>query len=115
MMVPLHRVVLGLGSNLGDRERNIALATGAIAADGSLSVVGAAPLYETPPFGGPPQSDYLNSAVLLETSLAPAEILGRALEIERRLGRVRPDPVRWGPRTIDIDILWIEGTSVDRP
>lgn len=114
-MTPLHKVVLGLGSNLGEREGNIALAMGALAADGAMTLLGAAPLYETPPCGGPPQGDYLNSAVLLETGLGPREVLERALVVERSLGRVRPDPVRWGPRTIDIDILWIEGVSVAEP
>jgi 2-amino-4-hydroxy-6-hydroxymethyldihydropteridine diphosphokinase len=114
-MTSLRKVVLGLGSNLGDRERNIALAMSALAADGAMALLGAAPLYETPPAGGPPQGDYLNSAVLLETSLSPREVLERALAIERSLGRVRPDPVRWGPRTIDIDILWIEGLAASEP
>lgn len=87
----------------------------ALAADPAFTVLGVAPLYESPPFGGPPQSDYLNSALLLGTSLSPREVLARALAVERGLGRIRPDPVRWGPRTIDIDMLWIEGLAVDEP
>jgi 2-amino-4-hydroxy-6-hydroxymethyldihydropteridine diphosphokinase len=106
------RVILGLGSNLGDREANIAGALRALASCSGVKLVAAAPLYESPPAGGPPQGDYLNGAALVETSLAPGELLAAALEIERSLGRVRPDPVRWGPRTIDIDLLWIEGLAV---
>jgi len=106
-------VVLGLGSNLGDRETAIASAVRALSAERDLELVGVAPLYETAPFGGPPQSDYLNSAAVFRTGLSPREVLSVALAIERSLGRVRPDPVRWGPRTIDIDVLWIEGITVD--
>jgi 2-amino-4-hydroxy-6-hydroxymethyldihydropteridine diphosphokinase len=108
-------VVLGLGSNLGDRAASIGQAVSALAAAEGVRLLAAAPLYETPPCGGPPQGDYLNGAVLLEVSLSPREVLAVALEVERRLGRIRPDPVRWGPRTIDIDVLWIEGTTVDEP
>jgi 2-amino-4-hydroxy-6-hydroxymethyldihydropteridine diphosphokinase len=111
----LRRMVLGLGSNLGDRAGNIARAVNALAAAEGVRLLGTAPLYETPPFGGPAQGDYLNSAALVETALAPREVLALALDVERSLGRLRPDPVRWGPRTIDIDLLWIEGTTVDEP
>jgi 2-amino-4-hydroxy-6-hydroxymethyldihydropteridine diphosphokinase len=108
-------VVLGLGSNLGDRAASIGRAVSALAAAEGVRLLATAPLYETPPCGGPPQGDYLNGAVLLEASLSPRAVLALALEVERRLGRIRPDPVRWGPRTIDIDVLWIEGTTVDEP
>jgi len=111
----LRKAVLGLGSNLGDRERNIAAAIHCLARCSGVSFVASAAVYETPPAGGPPQGDYLNSAVLVETSLSPRELLSCALEVERSLGRIRPDPVRWGPRTIDIDLLWIEGFALDEP
>jgi 2-amino-4-hydroxy-6-hydroxymethyldihydropteridine diphosphokinase len=108
-------MVLGLGSNLGDRARNIASAIEALAAHPEIGVRAASSLYETPPAGGPPQGDYLNGAVLIETALAPRAVLSVCLAVERSLGRVRPDPVRWGPRTIDVDLLWIEGETVDEP
>ena len=111
----LRRVVLGLGSNLGDRESNIRSAVTALAADRQLVLLGTASFYETPPFGGPPQGDYLNSAALFRTGLSPREVLSLGLAVERSLGRVRPDPVRWGPRTIDVDLLWMEGVAVDEP
>lgn len=104
-------MVLGLGSNLGDRAGNIAAAIEALAADPRLGVGAASPLYETPPAGGPPQGDYLNGAVLLAATCSAREVLERCLEVERSLGRIRPDPVRWGPRTIDVDLLWIEGET----
>ncbi len=106
-------LVLGLGSNLGDREENIARAIAAIGARPGVFVRAVSGLYETPPAGGPPQGDYLNGAALVETALAPREMLAACLEVERSLGRIRPDPVRWGPRTIDVDLLWIEGEAVD--
>lgn len=107
------RLVLGLGSNLGDREENIARAIAAIGAHPGVFVRAASPLYETPPAGGPPQGDYLNGAALVETELGAREMLAVCLNVERGLGRIRPDAVRWGPRTIDVDLLWIEGETVD--
>jgi 2-amino-4-hydroxy-6-hydroxymethyldihydropteridine diphosphokinase len=109
------RMVLGLGSNLGDRSATIARAAGALAAAEGIRLAAASPLYETPPAGGPPQGDYLNGAVLVESALSPREVLDLALQVERSLGRIRPDPERWGPRTIDVDLLWIEGLGVDEP
>ncbi|MEZ4294137.1 MAG: 2-amino-4-hydroxy-6-hydroxymethyldihydropteridine diphosphokinase [Polyangiaceae bacterium] len=106
-------MVLGLGSNLGDRATLIAKATERLGAAPSVHVVRVGGLYESPPAGGPAQGDYLNTAVRIETALSPREVLDLALSIERDLGRVRPDPVRWGPRTIDIDLLWIEGEPID--
>jgi 2-amino-4-hydroxy-6-hydroxymethyldihydropteridine diphosphokinase len=66
-------------------------------------------LYETQPLG-PPQPDFLNGAVRLLTPLDPAQLLGWLLEIERDCGRIRR--VRWGPRTLDLDILWVRGTHI---
>jgi 2-amino-4-hydroxy-6-hydroxymethyldihydropteridine diphosphokinase len=108
----VRRIVVGLGSNLGDRRANLIAAIDALRADRDLRVLRRSPIYETPPAGGPPQDDYLNAAVLLATSLDARALLQRLMLVERALGRVRPDPVRWGPRTIDLDILWIEGEAV---
>ena len=109
----MRRAVIGLGSNLGDRAATIAEAIERLRADAGVRVLARSSTYESPPAGGPPQGDYLNAAVLIETSLPGREILERALAIERSLGRVRPDPVAWGPRTIDLDLLWIEGEVID--
>ncbi|MFO0586404.1 MAG: 2-amino-4-hydroxy-6-hydroxymethyldihydropteridine diphosphokinase [Polyangiaceae bacterium] len=109
------RMVLGLGSNLGDRAANIEAAARALGREAGMRVLAASPLYETPPAGGPPQGDYLNGAVLVEAAVSPREVLSRCLAVERSLGRVRPDPVRWGPRTIDVDVLWIEGRTLREP
>jgi 2-amino-4-hydroxy-6-hydroxymethyldihydropteridine diphosphokinase len=111
----VRRVIIGLGSNLGDRAWALRAAVQALRADRELFVLRESPVYETPPAGGPPQGDYLNAAVLVVTSLPGRDILERALAVERSLGRTRPDAERWGPRTIDIDVLWIEGEAIDEP
>lgn len=111
----MRRVVIGLGSNLGDRAGFLDAAIERLRADPEIHVVARSAVYESPPAGGPPQGDYLNAAVLLETSLPGEEILRRTLAIERSLGRVRPPPVPWGPRTIDLDVLWIEGEIIAEP
>lgn len=100
--------VIGLGSNLGDRARTLEGAVAAIAELGALRAVSS--VYETAPVG-PPQPEYLNAAVRLETELLPERLLDELLEIERRAGRERR--VRWGARTLDLDILWISGMVVE--
>jgi 2-amino-4-hydroxy-6-hydroxymethyldihydropteridine diphosphokinase len=104
--------VLGLGSNLGDREAAIA---GAIA---GLEALGfrrsrLSSLYLTQPVGGPPQGDFLNAVAAGETDLAPEQLLACCLTVERELGRVRAEPN--GPRTIDVDILFMGALRRDGP
>jgi len=100
-------VVVGLGGNLGDRRAVLSSAVTALRLVGS--VTGVSRLYETPPFG-PPQPAYLNAAVRVNVALAPLAFLEELLEIERRHGRVRLE--KWGPRTLDLDILWISQRAV---
>jgi len=100
--------VIGLGSNLGDRGALLGRARVELALLGQVQA--ASSLYETTPVG-PPQPMFLNAAIRLSTSLEPAGLLAALLGIERQLGRVRRE--RWGPRSIDLDILWIDGTVVD--
>lgn len=102
--------VLGLGSNLGDRRATLVAAVRELEALGR--VVGVSALYETDPVG-PPQPDYLNAAVRLHTATSPEALLAELLAIERRHGRVRRE--RWGPRCLDLDILWIVGSCVRMP
>lgn len=104
-------MVLGLGSNLGDRAAQLRAAVERLDDVPTLRVMGRSSIIETPPFGGPPQPHYLNAAVLVSTSVEFIELLEISLNVERLLGRIRPDPVRWGPRTIDIDLLWCEGSA----
>jgi len=108
------RAVVGLGSNLGDRDGALRGAVDALAATPGVEVVDRSPTYETAPVGGPPgQGPFLNGAVLLRTRLGPRPLLDRLLAIERGLGRRRRE--RWGPRVIDLDLLWMEGVAVDEP
>jgi 2-amino-4-hydroxy-6-hydroxymethyldihydropteridine diphosphokinase len=111
----VRRVVIGLGSNLGDRMANITAAVDQLRSHRDVHVLRRSPIYETAPAGGPPQGDYLNGAVLIVTALEARALMDRLLGIERSLGRARPDEVRWGPRTIDLDLLWIEGEAVTEP
>jgi 2-amino-4-hydroxy-6-hydroxymethyldihydropteridine diphosphokinase len=97
--------VIGLGANLGDRRA--ALAAAARAIEGFGSVLARSALYETDPVG-PPQPRYLNAALLVRTELEAEPLLDVLLGIEKELGRVRRE--RWGPRSIDLDLLWFDGT-----
>jgi 2-amino-4-hydroxy-6-hydroxymethyldihydropteridine diphosphokinase len=104
------RAFLGLGSNLGDSR---ALLRDAVAALGDEVVV-VSPVYETDPVGGPPgQRRYLNVVVELDTDSTPRRLLERCHELERAAGRTRGE--RWGPRTLDVDILLVGDLEVDEP
>lgn len=105
------RVYLSLGSNLGDRRRNLESAAEAL--DGSARVVAVSPLYETDPVGVTDQPAFLNLAVAAETDLLPQDLLKAVKEIERAVGR-RPT-FRWGPRVVDIDILLYGDQVVAEP
>ena len=102
---PLVRAYVGLGANLGDREATIRRAVALLDDLEDLKVVGVSTLRETEPWGPVEQPAYLNGAVAVETELDPRELLDALLDVERRLGRVRDDEKRWGPRTIDLDLL----------
>ena len=101
--------VVGLGSNLGDRLRVLRLAVERLSSAGPVAC---SRVYETPAVG-PPQPDFLNAAVRLAWSRPPAALLATLLAIERSFGRIRD--VRWGPRTLDLDLLWIDGLRVEEP
>jgi 2-amino-4-hydroxy-6-hydroxymethyldihydropteridine diphosphokinase len=111
----VQRVVFGLGANLGTRGQTIERAITSISNWPDVTFVARSPLYVTAPAGGPRQPDYWNGALLVLTSNDVRTLLERALDLERSLGRIRPDPIRWGPRTIDIDILWVENQIIDEP
>ena len=98
-------VVIGAGSNLGAREAAIRSAAALLDACPEIDVLDVSPLYETRPLG-PPQGDYLNAAFRIDTTLTPVELLQSVLRVERRLGRRRGAAQRWGPRSIDLDLLW---------
>ena len=95
------KVVIALGSNLGDRELNIDSAVAELAK--IIEVTNLSTNYETDPVGGPEQPMYLNAVLIAETHLDPHDLLIAMLEIENRLGRKRE--IQWGPRTIDLDLI----------
>jgi 2-amino-4-hydroxy-6-hydroxymethyldihydropteridine diphosphokinase len=99
---------VGVGSNLGDREGTIRAAVAALP-----GVVAVSELRETDPVGVTEQPAFLNGAVALETRLSPRDLLEALLAVERDLGRERRE--RWGPRTIDLDLLLYGGQTIDEP
>ena len=94
---------VSLGSNVGDRDAHLALARRRLAALPGTTLVRATEVEETVPLGPVPQGPYLNQMVLLRTGLSPHELLEECLGIEREAGRIRS--TRWGPRTLDLDIV----------
>jgi 2-amino-4-hydroxy-6-hydroxymethyldihydropteridine diphosphokinase len=112
-MLVQHRTVLSLGSNLGDRLDNLQEAVDALFDAPGLDFVALSPVYETAPVGGPEQPDFLNVVLMADTRLSPETLLERVLSIEDAMERVRA--VRWGPRTLDIDIVRFGDVASDDP
>ena len=108
------RAYVGLGANLGDREATLRRAVELLAEEPGIEVVSRSELRETDPVGVVDQPPFLNGAVAVETALSPRELLGSLLRVERTLGRVR-DGARWGPRTVDLDLLLYGDEVVDEP
>ncbi len=104
------QVFAGLGGNVGDRLAMLKAAVEAMQSDPEIEVVRTSSVYETSPVG-PEQPDFLNAVVELDTDLAAAELLARFQAIEVRLGRIRRP--RWGPREIDIDLLFYGEETID--
>jgi 2-amino-4-hydroxy-6-hydroxymethyldihydropteridine diphosphokinase len=105
--------VVGLGSNLGDRRATLLGALDAIAKIDQFRPVARSSLWQTAPVGGPPQGDFYNAATLIETALGPQAILAALLAVELAFGRQRAG--RNAPRTLDLDLLWIEAVAVTLP
>ena len=104
---------VGLGANLGDREAAIREALQLLREHDEIHVVAVSKLRETDPVGVVDQPRFLNGATLLETELEPRALLDALLEVERALGRLRAE--RWGPRTIDLDLLVYDDLALDQP
>ena len=103
------RALLGLGSNMGDSWTLLRTAVASL--DGVTAV---SPVYRTAPMGGPDGQDpYLNIVVAIDTELSPRELLDECHRLETAADRVRIE--RWGPRTLDVDIEWIDGIVIDEP
>ena len=103
------RAAIGLGSNLGSRERHLEAGRRGIEKLGSI--VAMSSWYETAPIGGPDQDPYLNAVIVIDTELTAVDLLAGLLDIERRRGRVRTE--RWGPRTLDLDLLIYGAAEID--
>jgi 2-amino-4-hydroxy-6-hydroxymethyldihydropteridine diphosphokinase len=106
------RAYLALGSNLGDRAATLQRAVDALGATPGLRVVAVSKVYETEPIG-PPQPDYLNAVVALDTDLGARALLEVGQELEREARRTRGE--RFGPRTLDVDVLLVGDDRVDEP
>ncbi len=104
--------VVGLGANLGDPAATFESALAALAATPGVELAARSRLYHTPPLG-PPQPDYLNAAVRLRAAMEPEALLDVLQAIERAHGRDRANERRWGPRTLDLDLLFVFGRKVD--
>ena len=106
------KAYLALGSNLGDRLGQLSRAVGLLDAADGVDVIRSSRIYETDPVG-PPQPAYLNAVIEVETSRSPRELLEACRAVEDAIGRVRTE--RWGPRTIDVDVLTFDERTVDEP
>jgi 2-amino-4-hydroxy-6-hydroxymethyldihydropteridine diphosphokinase len=112
-MKPLRKVVYSIGSNLGDRLGNVQGAVDALQDTPDVIVVDVSSVYETKPVGGPPTSpQFLNIVVVAETTLEPTTLVERAFAIEDAFGRTREE--RWGPRTLDVDLIMVGNAVVDQ-
>ena len=107
-MTEYHRAFLGFGSNLGDRVGYLRDGVAAVP-----DLVGVSDVYETAPVGGPEQGPYLNLVVELSTRLGARALLGVCQSLESAAKRVRE--VRWGARTLDVDVLWVDGETLAEP
>jgi 2-amino-4-hydroxy-6-hydroxymethyldihydropteridine diphosphokinase len=105
------RAALALGANIGDRAAALQAAVDAL--DSATRVVAVSAIFETTPVGGPPQPDFYNAVVVVDTELAAVQLLALAHRIEDAAGRVRLE--RWGPRTLDVDLLAYGDLRSDDP
>ncbi|MHC4592597.1 MAG: 2-amino-4-hydroxy-6-hydroxymethyldihydropteridine diphosphokinase [Planctomycetota bacterium] len=108
-----HTVYIGLGSNLGAREETLRGALEMLDSRDDVSVTQVSSFIETEPVGGPPQGRFLNAAAELHCDLEPCQLLDALQDVERVLGRERG--IRWGPRTLDLDVLLYDDRVVSKP
>jgi 2-amino-4-hydroxy-6-hydroxymethyldihydropteridine diphosphokinase len=99
--------VIGIGSNLGDRRATLEAAIAAIESLPGVAIVARSSVWRTDPIGGPPQPDFYNAAVAIRTHMPLGQLMRELLALEGRFGRVRAE--RNAPRTLDLDLLWVEG------
>lgn len=109
----LVEAAIGLGGNVGDKRANLDRAAERLAAVPGVRLVARSGYYRTEPWGFTDQDWFLNASVIVETTLAPAALLAACLAVEQSLGRRRAE--RWGPRIIDLDILYFGDLTIDEP
>ncbi len=110
---PLAQAFIALGSNLGDRLGHLRGALAGLRDQSSVDLLRWSDAYETAPVGFIAQDPFLNAAAEIRTTLPPEDLLGRLMELERQAGRVRAD--RWGPRTLDLDLLLYDDLVIQTP
>ncbi|MFC6185891.1 2-amino-4-hydroxy-6-hydroxymethyldihydropteridine diphosphokinase [Pseudoxanthomonas japonensis] len=113
--MPVIQACIGLGANLGDAADTLREAVEALDHREGITVREVSRFYRTPAWGREDQPDFINAVALLETSLTPRALLERLLAVETEFGRHRPDGERWGPRTLDLDLLLYGDAVIDEP
>ncbi|MCH6483677.1 2-amino-4-hydroxy-6-hydroxymethyldihydropteridine diphosphokinase [Pseudoxanthomonas sp. LH2527] len=114
-MTPRIQACIGLGANLGDAAGTLRLAIDALDRREGVVVSAVSRCYRTPAWGREDQPDFINAVALLETSLSPRALLDLLLSVEAEFGRHRVEGERWGPRTLDLDLLLYGDAVVDEP
>jgi 2-amino-4-hydroxy-6-hydroxymethyldihydropteridine diphosphokinase len=107
--------LIGLGGNVGDVRRTFDRALAMLCDGADVRLIARSSNYTTPPWGVQDQPPFVNCCVAIETRLAPHALLARAQEVEHALGRDRPQEQRWGPRTLDIDLLAYDDVTLNDP
>lgn len=103
--------VISIGSNIGDKAGNIARAISILTAEGDIGLVAKSSDYRTPPWGNTEQDWFVNACITVRTGLSARDVLLRCQAVEMELKRVRE--VRWGPRVIDLDVIWFRGEAIE--
>lgn len=106
---------VGLGSNLGDRASVLTAAVAALCDGAHTRLLARSSLYQTAPWGDLDQGPFLNAAILIDTDLTARALLERCLSVEAELGRAREKARRWGPRLVDLDVLFYGDAALDAP
>ena len=107
--------LIALGGNIGDARATLGKAVELFCDGGDVRLLARSHDYRTPPWGDENQAPFINLCIAVETRLAPRDLLARAQQVERTLGRVRAENRHWGPRTADLDILAYDDVSLDAP
>lgn len=110
---PPFDAIVSLGSNMGDKAGNIARAIALLTADGAVTLAARSGDYRTPPWGKTDQDWFVNACVALRTEATAGELLRRCQAVENELKRVRTE--HWGPRVIDLDVIWYRAMTVEEP